>query len=68
MGLIFGIFQISAGIYCILFFGGRIKPKFKNDDQKNQYLSVKTKYGKLLIICGYIIIVTGVMSIINTFI
>lgn len=66
MGVLFAIFQMLAGSYIVLLFGNKIKAKYKSEAQEEQFLTVKTKYGKWLIIAGWILILTGVFSFVLT--
>ena len=57
--LIFGFFQIFCGVYTILLFAGIIK----TDDKNEKFSALKNKYGKLFIVFGIIMVISGIIGL-----
>jgi hypothetical protein len=51
--------MIIGGVYCILYFGGYIVPKHRNEGERAKFEDYKKRRGKFLVFTGCLLVLLG---------
>lgn len=61
--LLSNFLMIIGGAYCILLFGGYMKPKHRDEAQRQKFEVYKEKWGSFMVFTGCLLILLGTIQI-----
>jgi len=59
VSLLSNVLIIVGGIYCILYFGGFVVPKHRNEELREKFEDYKKRRGKFLVFTGSLLVLLG---------